>query len=752
MCTPSKIMMYDYQSDKFITYDESDGLQNGSFHKAFWVPHNGKLLIGGSDGINMFYPKQLSTESTIYPIILTDFQIFNRSIAPSPDGILKNVISQTKKITLKESQSVITFAFSAPDVISPNKIKYRYMMEGFDRDWTYTNYDRRSATYTNLAPGEYIFRVMASNRNGVWEENETSIAIEILPPLWKTNAAYFIYFLIIIAVIFLIIRYMVIRERDRHSIRMARLEAKQAIEMETLRTNLFTDISHEFRTPLTLIIGPLSRIIESGRYMKEDAQNFGLIHRNAKRLQRLINQFLDFRKIEQGEMRLNFKYGEIVGFVREVVDTFSFMASEKNIEYSFVSSIEELRMHFDPDKIEKILYNLISNALKYTPENGKVTINLSCVVNYNKHTLSIAVSDTGIGISEEGKKNLFSLFYRDSRSSTIHADGFGVGLSMTKTLVELHGGTISVESEQGCGSQFNVILPIDSDEQQTDLKEDEYLVQSELTPFKLPKDGMTSSDLPAESLETVLIVEDNNDMRIYIKSILPSHYTIHEAKDGYEGYNLATEIIPDIIISDIMMPVMDGMKMVELLRSNEKSNHIPIIFLTARHTEGQIVEGLSLGAEDYVTKPFSAEILRARIKNILNNRRKLWETYNRTDSISELGKQITDSPAKIEFIEKLNKVISLHMSDISFGVDILASELNMSVDQLSRKLRAFTNDTPYNIIFKARMQYAIELMKDGRKNITEITYEVGYKEVSNFSRAFKKHFGLSPKEYINSLQ
>lgn len=750
LLTPSEIIKYNHQSNNFITYDESDGLQNGSFQKAFLMSRKGKLLLGGAEGINIFSPEELSSNNIEHPVVITDFQIFNRSIIPSETGILKKVISETENITIKEKQSVITFTFTSPNTIYPNKIKYRYMMEGFDKTWTYTTSERRLATYTNLSSGKYTFRVMASDRDGAWKNNEASVDIEILPPIWRTMAAYIVYVMLILGIIYLIIRYMIVRERERNNVHMVKLEAEQAMKMEVLRTNLFTNISHEFRTPLTLILGPLSKIIEEKRFRKEDEQHFRLMDRNVKRLQRLVNQFLDFRKMEQGEMRLNMKYGEIISFIHEVAETFLFMATEKKIDYQFVSSVDELRMYFDPDKMDKILYNLISNALKYTPEHGKVSIEVSIAPSGGNDVLGIIVSDTGIGISAEGKDKLFTLFHRDSETSS-HTDGFGIGLSLTKTLVNLHGGSISVESKVGHGSRFCVILPVNiANKQQMEEKPQKSFIQQGFSTIE-SVGNILSGDLAEESSETILIVEDNSDMRMYIKSIFPEKYKIYEAKDGHEGYHLALEIIPDIIISDIMMPVMDGMKMVNLLRNNDKVNHIPVIFLTARHSESQIIEGLNQGVEDYVTKPFSAEILRMRIKNILDNRRKLWETYNKTGSISELGKQIADSPAKIEFIEGLNKVIVLHMSDTQFGVDVLASELNMSVDQFSRKLRAFINDTPYNIIFKARMKHAIGLMKDGRRNITEIAYEVGYKEVSNFSRAFKKHFSLTPKEYINSL-
>ena len=745
--TPVEVLKYDPETEEFSTFDSSDGLQPAGF-RSLVASDTGYMLVGGLDGVNMFHADSLSSNSTIYPVILTDFQIFNKSVAPAsdPDGILSKVIGETDRITLKQRQSVLSFSFVSPNVVCPKKVEYRYILQGFDREWTQVHADRRSATYTNLAPGEYVFRVAASDRNGVWNSGNAAVHIRILPPFWKTKTAYVIYILLILGLLYLIMRYFLIRERDRNSLRLAKLEAAQAQEMEALRTNLSINISHEFRTPLTLILGPLTQIIQDRKFRKEDEPLFQLMFRNVGRLQRLINQFLDIRKSEHGVLKLDLAFGEIIGFIRETAETFSFMASEKNIEYTVESTVRELRMKFDADKLDKILYNLISNAIKYTPENGQVHIRISRIPVASGEYLHVSIADTGIGISEQGMKNLFSLFYRDGHSSNGHTDGFGVGLALTKTLVSLHGGDISVESELGKGSTFSFTIPVGSG---AETIEDfpVSVLTSEITREEAP-------DLPlvdSKNRELVLVVEDNHDMRIYVKSILAPYFLVCEAKNGEEGYQMASELIPDIIISDIMMPVIDGMKMMELLHGSSKTSHIPIIFLTALHTESQIIKGLKLGVEDYVTKPFSAAILLARIQNILGNRRKMWDSYKQARSFSEFEKEISDNPANKEFIEKLNLVISNHMSDDSFGVDMLASELNMSGDQLSRKLRALINTTPYNVILQLRMQQAVTYLKEGRMNITEIAFAVGYREVSNFSRAFKKLYAVSPKEYLNSL-
>lgn len=748
IATPVEILKYNPETGVFYAFDNSDGLQSAGFRELY-ASDGGRLLVGGLDGVNMFYADSLSSNSTIYPVFLTDFQLFNKPVAPTsqPDAILTKVIGETDRIILKQKQSVLSFSFVSPNVVFPKKVKYRYIMQGFDKEWTQVGAERRSATYTNLAPGEYVFRVAASDRNGVWRSGNAAVGIRILPPFWKTGTAYAIYVLLILGLLYLFIRYFLIREREKNSLRLAKLEAVQAQEMEALRTNLSINISHEFRTPLTLILGPLTQIIQGRKYREEDESLFQLMFRNVSRLQRLINQFLDIRKSEHGVLTLNLRFGEIIHFIHETAETFSFMASEKNIEYTVESAVKELRMQFDADKLDKILYNLISNAIKYTPENGKVHICVSQSTAPSGDCIRIDITDTGIGISEQGIKNLFTLFYRDGHPSKEHTDGFGIGLALTKTLVTLHGGDISVESEPGKGSTFSVTIPVITSADP--MEADDILPLFPDAPREEAFSGTSTHD--SKNKELVLVVEDNHDMRAYVKGILGNHFSICEAKNGQEGYQVASELIPDIIVSDIMMPVVDGTKMMELLRGNNKTSHIPIIFLTARHAESQIIEGLKLGVEDYITKPFSAAILLARIQNILGNRRKMWDAYKHSRNFSEFGKKITDNPANREFIEKLNSVIDEHISDDSFGVDRLASELNMSGDQLARKLRALIDTTPYNVIMQQRMQRAVTYLKEGRMNITEIAFAVGYREVSNFSRAFKKLYTVSPKEYLNSL-
>ena len=751
--TTSQVLKYDHRLGICTVYNETDGLRGNGLQKVFYQAPDGQIFIGGAGGFNRFWPDKLRSDSTSNRVLVTDFLIFNRSVIPGENSVLDKVISETGRITIKQKQSVISFKFTAVNTIAPGKVKFRYMMEGFDQDWIQTGPGQRSVTYTNLDAGQYVFRVMATDNEGVWNTQSTDIEIKILPPFWKTGFAYMLYLVAILVLIYLLTRYFVVRERDRNSVRLAKLEARRAQELDNMRTELFTNISHEFRTPLTLILGPLEQIMIGKTRRENDEQLYKLMYRNVKRLQRLINQVLDFRKLEEGRLSMNLSYANIVKFIQDLADAFSFMATGKNIVYTVHSEIDSLWMNFDADKIDKILYNVISNAFKYTPDGGRIDITIRKVTEADRENVRIDVSDTGIGLSEEGKRKIFDIFYRDEKSSKLQTDGFGVGLTLTKALVEFHGGTIHVESKENEGSVFSIVIPIalKYPEQNIPLLTDdaEAFGATEMSESTTGSDG--SAVCAMHNSKTLLVVEDNSDMRTYIRQILSDRFRIIEAANGQEGYDVAVERIPDIIICDIMMPVLDGMGMAKLIKSNDKTSHIPLVILTACHTESQVIEGLDVGADDYITKPFSAAILKTRLRNILDNRNKLWELYRRSNNIAAFGRKL-QNPREQQFIEKLDEIITIHLSDPALGVEFLASEFCMSVDQLSRKVKALTNTTPYNIIIQARMQQAVNLMKVGSLNITEIAFAVGYQEVSHFSRAFKKYYGQSPRDYLSALK
>lgn len=743
--TTSGILKYNIETGLFHIYNESDGLQSKDFQlRAFFEADDGELFFGGKDGFNSFYPEKLKVNHLEPSVVITDFLIFNQPVVPEENGILTQLISETKAITIKHWQSVISFKFVALNYISSQKNRYAYMMQGFDQDWIEVGSDQRMVTYTNLNPGEYLFKVKASNNDGVWNDTATQLKITIRPPFWRTGFAYMLYSVLLLGIAYLTIKYFTVRERDRNNLRIAKIEADRIREIDEMKVNFFTNVSHEFRTPLSLILGPLTQIMEKKNYREEDEDLYMLMYRNAQRLLRLIDQLLDFRKIEAGKLELNLKYDDVIQFMINLTGTFSFHAAEKHIRYSVVSGIPKLWMNFDPDKLDKILYNLISNAFHYTAEGGKVDVILSEVIIHEKHYLQIQVKDTGIGISSQEAEQLFSAFYQGKRQKTMRNGGSGIGLTLVKELVDLHQGTISVESEINKGTTFTVQLPVTHPQEAGTIidyssEEKNHTVSA----------GEPVVEVSAEK-EVVLVVEDNYDMCSYIRNILSDQFNVLIARNGKEGLETALEVIPDLIVSDIMMPTMDGIEMVKALNSNEKTNHIPVILLTSRHNESQVLEGYKIGVEDYITKPFSAALLNARIQNVLLSRKKLWEQYKQSRDLDEYEKKLSEDPQKQAFVKKINEVVMAHIAETDFGIESLSDNLKMSPNQLFRKVKALMDTTPYNVIIQIRMTYAATLMREGGRNISEIAFLVGYQELSNFSRAFKKYFKMSPREYLTT--
>jgi signal transduction histidine kinase/DNA-binding NarL/FixJ family response regulator/sugar lactone lactonase YvrE len=735
--TTSEIIRFNISTLSFHSYNASDGLQNKDFQLgASFRTSDGELFFGGKGGFNSFYPSRLIQNNDKPNVVITGFLIFNRPVQAQKGGVIENDISAAETINIKHDQSVITFHFSALNYISPEKNKYAYMLEGFDKDWTHVNADQRSATYTNLNSGEYVFKVKAANNDGVWNDTSTKVKLYIHPPFWRTWYAYLFYLAAVTGIVLLIINYFTERAIDRNNLRIARIEAEQMKEIDEMKVNLFTNVSHEFRTPLSLILGPISQIMEKERYNPEDKDLYHLIYRNAQRLLRLINQLLDFRKIESGKLELNLRHDNISKFIQDVTSTFSFLAKEKNIHFEVSIRQSDLWMDFDSDKIDKILYNLISNAFHYTPAGGHIHVSTDKIEKEGNPFLKITISDTGVGLSDEEKTRIFTPFYQGKRQKAVYSGGSGLGLSLTKELVDLFHGSIEVESKPDEGSSFTLFFPVRSETSRLYPPEEQTETQAEYA------EGQ-NTDNP----DLVLIVEDNYDMQLYIKSILSGRFKVESANNGEEGLDMAVKIIPDLIISDIMMPVKDGIEMVKELKQDDKTSHIPLILLTSRHEESQVVEGYELGVDDYITKPFSAAILKARIQNILISRRKKWEQYHQSENLDEYKEKLAEDPRKQDFINKINTIILANIEDPYFGIEQLAGELKMSVNQLFRKVKTMLNTTPYNVIVQVRMTQAAKLIRESDYNMSEITFLVGYQELSNFSRSFKKFFNISPREY-----
>jgi signal transduction histidine kinase/ligand-binding sensor domain-containing protein/DNA-binding response OmpR family regulator len=733
----------------FKNYDELDGLQGKQFnHRSALRTRDGMLLFGGSNGINMFEPDRIVQNTTKPPVVLLDLQIFNRSVnvgeVMNGRVILEKPITRTESITLRHDQNVFSLEFAALSFFHPIKNQYKYKLEGFNKDWLTTDGTARRVTYTNLDPGDYVFRVIAANNDGVWNEEGVSLAITVLPPFWKTKIALGIYLFVILGALMLTRRLILQRERIKVKVQQEREEARRIHELDMLKIKFFTNISHEFRTPLTLILAPIERLMKHSRDPAEKGQ-LQLVHRNARRLLNLVNQLMDFRKMEVQEIRLNPERGDLVRFCRDVAFSFSDLSEKKNIKFSFESSLQRLDTLFDRNKVERILFNLISNAFKFTREGGQVSVKIDFDPRSPVPNVRIQVLDTGIGIAPADQERIFERFFQSDTPGNLVNQGSGIGLSIAREFVRLHGGTISVQSEPDKGSCFTVTLPVRDVAAVDSFEPIEESGTSVVTSAAAPTEPPKSRRKPV-----LLLVEDNEDFRFYLKDNLNISYHVIEAANGLEGWHQACAHIPDLIVSDVMMPEMDGMAFCRKIREDKRTSHIPLILLTARAAEEQIREGFDLGADDYVTKPFSFEILQSRIRNLLERRRVMRQALG--NKIEVKASEIKISSLDEKLIEKAVKFVEEHIADPDFTVETLSHELGMSRVHLYKKLVALTGKSPLEFIRTIRLQRAAQLLEKSQLTVAEVAYKVGFNNPKYFARYFKEHFNVLPSLYAGRKQ
>jgi signal transduction histidine kinase/DNA-binding response OmpR family regulator/streptogramin lyase len=737
--TDNGISKLNPETGKIKNYDISYGFTTNRFYFTGCKTENGEIYFGGPGGITRFHPDSIKANPYIPPIVITSFRIFDK------------LIPFSKKIELDYDKNFLSFEFAALSYLSPQRNQYAYKMEGVDENWIYSG-TRRYASYTNMEPGQYIFRVKGSNNDGVWNEEGTSITITILPPFWKTWWAYLSYAGIFILVLLGIRRYEMNRISYKNQTKLDKVVLIEKEETEKLKSRFFANISHEFRTPLTLILGPAEKIISksSDENITKDAS---IIKRNSKRLLQLVNQLLDLSKIEAGKLKLEVSKGNIVSFVKGIALSFESLSESKDITLNILSAKEFIELYFDKEKMIKILTNLLSNAFKFTPEEGRITISINEKFSDGKEgTLEIKIRDTGIGISPEEIPKLFDRFYQVDSSHTREYEGTGIGLALTKELVDLHHGRIAVESEQGRWTEFTLEFSLGRDH----FKDDDILnpdIKSEISKILIDDEKYFHSKNIDEELDRklaqnkniILVVEDNYDMRKYIKESVGEEYIVEEAVNGEQGVRRAEKIIPDLIISDMMMPKMDGNELVRILKNNEKTSHIPIILLTARSEQQDKIEGLQKGADDYLTKPFDLKELQARIKNLIEIRRKLQAKYSKLEYVLKSdGKKVTSLDEK--FLNKVKEVIENHISEEEFNMDDFCSEVAMSRTQLHRKLKALTGKSATLYIRTIKLLKAKKMIQEKTGNISEIAYSLGFSSPTYFTRCFKEEFGYPPSE------
>ena len=727
-----------------INYGERNNLQNREFNdNASLKTKSGELIFGGPSGFNIINPDKIDKPVYKPKIIFTGLQILNTHVEPGKEIngriLLKKALSKLESIDLKYKENLFTIEFASLDFSQNGIDKYAYRLEGFNSDWLYADGSQRRVTYTNLDPGNYTFKIKVSNPDGSWSP-EKALKINIAPPFWRTPIAYALYLLVAIGILFLSRKITLDRIHMKFEMRQQRREAERAHALDQLKTKFFTNVSHEFRTPLSLIISPLDRIIKN---TKDDDQKkqLSLVQRNAKRLLSLVNQLLDFRKIEVQGIKLHSSIGDIVKFAEDISHSFTDIAEKKVIQFSFSSNVETLEIYFDKDKIEKILFNLLSNAFKYTQDNGTVNVKLIYTPRSGAEdgTLAIEVQDNGIGIPADKHEKIFERFFQTDVPESMVNQGTGIGLAITKEFVRLHNGVITVKSEPEKGTCFTVLLPAQ--------KIHEPSVHSITNPLLIEEEEQIIFEETQRNgkRKTIIIVEDNEDLRFYLKENLRGQYHVEEATNGKEGWEKIKLTNPDLVVSDIMMPLMDGIELAKKIKTDTLTAHIPVILLTAMGSEEKQIEGFQVGVNDYITKPFTFEILASRIKNLLAQQKLLQKKFQRQIEVNP--SEVTITPVDEKFLKQTLEVVEKNMDNPDFSVEDFSREMYMSRVSLYKKILSLTGKAPLEFIRSIRLKRAAQLLEKSGMSIAEIAYEVGFNNPKNFTKYFKEEFKMLPSQY-----
>ena len=697
---------------------------------------DGRLFFGAKRGLVSFHPDEINGNPFPPDVILESIRVTGESYN------LLNTKSKKREIILSHRQNDLTFEYVGLHYSDPIKNEYQYMLEPYDTIWIDAG-TQRAARYTNLDPGEFTFRVKASNSDGVWNDKGPSLQLSILPPIWATWWAYLIYAFTGLLIFIVFRRYELNRLSLKHGMELKESEARKLQEVDQLKSKFFANITHEFRTPLTVILGMTSSIkSDAQRVQLEEAEKpLEMIQRNGENLLQLVNQMLDLAKLESGNLELQLEQADVIPFVKYLGESFQSLAEQKDINLTVYAETDQLVMDFDGGKLSVIISNLLSNAVKFTPQGGKIVAHLNTSVNNDSEYFLVKIKDNGVGIPEEEIANIFNRFYQVDSSSNRQDEGTGIGLSMCKELIELMNGTISVKSSPGKGSEFTIEIPV------TRTASIAKVVGPILKPpLAFPESGIEFKARVKEdsNLPLLLLIEDNMDLVHYLKTCLEGKYQILHAANGITGIEVACEKIPDIIISDVMMPGKDGFEVCSNLKTDVRTDHIPIILLTAKVSDTDRLTGISHGADAYLSKPFIKAELLTRIDHLLLSRKKLIRKLE-NDTLSHFLKRRTESPED-KFLQKVFKSIQQEMNSPSFCSASLAQTLQLSESQLYRKLKSITGKSTALFIRSVRLQKAKELIQTTDKTISEISYELGFNDPAWFSRVFKEEFGFSPSD------
>lgn len=753
--TNGGLCRFDLQNERVINYSVKDGLQSNEFSEhTVYKKNDGEIILGGTNGINTFYPENIISNNIPPKTTITGFYIFNKEVEISEGKKrvtpLNKSIVLTDTLFLKPNQTSLGFDFSAMLHSNPGKVSYAYKLEGFDKDWNYTDAKNHRAYYTNLRYGNYTFMVKSTNIDGKWEETPRRIFIHIRTPFVYSWVAFVIYILLIVLIIVYFTNYSVIKYTTKKKMYLNNEHNTKLHELDELRNRFFINISHDLRTPLTLISSPLELVLKNKDLQPEVKSHLNLVQRNVKKLRYITEQLLDFSKAEAGKLLAKRQNLDIVSFMRKEATHFTHAVKSKGLEFYIISNEESIYTEFDTDMISKVFFNLLSNAIKHT-QKGEINVRIERVSHelpeplikskYNCF-IRIDIQDSGEGIEQQELDKIFERFYQGKNKTE---KGYGIGLSHCKDLIEALEGYIEASSKLGAGTTFHIYIPdIKTEDNQQDK---EFRTEnSEDVYVESFNDNATENTVDDNvSLQKILLIDDNRDMLNFIRHELKKEFKVFEAEDGLKGLEMAVRFMPDLIVSDVMMPKIDGIEFCKKIKSDIKTSHIPVILLTAKADTATKYEGIEIGADDYISKPFEMEYLILRIKNLLKSReqlRRLFQINNRLDPSA-----VTVSSLDEKFLSQLMNAMENGISDPDFTVNSLESIMGMSHSNFYRKIKNLTGQSGKDILLNMRMKRAKQILTDNPGvRISEVAYMVGYTNPKYFSQSFKDFYGVLPSD------
>ena len=716
---------------KFKTYTSKDGLPGNVFnYHSFLKDSKGELFFGGYNGLVSFKPEEIIENKEIPTLVFTRLKLFNKDVEINDETqLLSKSILKTKKITFSHAQNTFTIDFTALNFVKSRKNKFAFKLEGFDEKWT--DLESPSVNFNNLPSGTYTLLVKGTNNDGVWNPTPQKIIIQINPPFWKTWWAYLFYLIIVAGLLFVVVRFLLMRAL-----------LKKENEIHQLKLAFFTNVSHEIRTPLTLIMAPLERLIQDNFDNRNLNRQLLDVNKNVKRLYRLVNELMDFRKVDSGKMKLNITVENLVNYIKEIYLSFQDMALKKNITFTFNSEADDIPLYFDKDQLEKVIFNLLSNAFKFVNDKGAITIQISLA----DDRVLVKIADTGAGIPKESIPKLFTEFYQAGNAEQRNA-GTGIGLALSKRIANLHHGDLFLDLKE-TDTCFCLVLKTGTGH----FKKDELKGVNDpenLTAYQLQTEVDELIDVEPLKLKlegpVILVAEDNHDLRKFMVQTLSRAYTVIECENGAEAFKIATENIPDIVISDIMMPVMDGLELCRSIKTDKRTSHIPVVLLTARSGDIHELEGLKTGADIYLTKPFSLRKLELIIENLITTQENMRKMFSQHLTLQPSN--VIIESADHEFLTRILNLIEANISNTDYNVNQFAAEIGMSTPIFYKKVKALTGLTVNNFIKSIKLKRAVQLLQQKEYNVSEVAYMVGFTDPKYFSKEFNKQYGKTPSKF-----